>query len=225
VPDVVLPRGCRRGAFVHIGYCDKRRPPDIYGMVGPVIAPNRLPKTIDGLRRQGVTRLMAYSEGVHDDLNKALYAGLCSGKYRTADDVLRAYARRYFGVDQATAQGWAEWLKAWGSPYEVNTTEARKELDRLLADTPKRHLWRVQQWVLKLELFRLYGEIAKGKRWTPERLALVEEFWAVREEIHRGLWGLGLQRKAFHRQYCGLPWYKSWAKHVGGRTRKLGKQP
>jgi hypothetical protein len=224
VPDVVLPRGCSRGAFVHIGYGDRRQPSDIYGMLGPVVAPKRLSDTLDQLRSQGVTRLMAYSEGVHDDVNKALLAGLASGKYRTADEVLRAYARRYFGVDDETAQGWAKWLTAMGSPYAVNVAEARRQLDDLLANTPKRDSWRVQQWVLKLELFRLHGEIVKGRTWTPERLALVDELWAVREKIHRGLWGLGPQRHCFHRQYCGLPWYASWAKHVAQTAKPLGQQ-
>ena len=100
----------------------------------------------------------------------------------------------------------------------------RRQLDVLLADTPKRESWRVRQWALKLELFRLHAEIAKGKDWTHERLALVDRFWAVREQIHRGLWGLGPQRHAFHRKYCGVPWYKSWAKHVGQRAKKLGKE-
>ena len=145
-----------------------------------MIAAERLPQTLDDLAKQGVTELMAYSEGVFDDVNKALYAGLASGKFRTADEVLRAYAKRYFGVDDETAGQWAAWLAAWGKPYDVDTAAARTQLDALLAKTPKGD-WRRRQWELKLELFRLHGEIAKGKEWTPERLALVDQFWAVRE--------------------------------------------
>jgi hypothetical protein len=223
VDNVGLPRGCQRGAFVHIGYGDLSSPGDSYGQLGPIIAPDRLPKTLDNLAKQGVTDLMAYSEGVFDDVNKALYAGLASGKFRTTDDVLRAYAKRYFGVDHQTAGQWAAWLKTWGSPYAVNTAESRKQLDALLAKTPKGD-WRRRQWELKLELFRLHGEIAKGNVWTPERLALVDQFWSVREEIHRGLWGLGPELNIFARKFCPIPWYVGWAKHVSEKAEALGKE-
>ncbi|MBN1909438.1 MAG: hypothetical protein JW818_06855 [Pirellulales bacterium] len=224
VPDVVLPKGCKRGAFVHIGYPDKKQPADIYGMLGPVVASRRLPETVRQLHAQGVTRLLAYSEGVHDDVNKALLAGLASGKYETPDEVLAAYASRYFGVDDPIANRWAQWLSAWSSPFDLDVDEAGKDLEILLSRTPKKDMWRVQQWVLKLELFRLHNEIIRRKSWTPERLALVDQLWAVRERIHRNLWGLGPQRHAFHRKYCSLPWYKSWAKHVAAEARQLGKE-
>jgi hypothetical protein len=224
VDDVTLPRGCRRGAFVHIGYADQTAPMDIYGQLGPVIAPERLPKTLDDLAKQGVTELMAYSEGVLDDANKAIYAGLASGKYRTADEVLRAYAKRYFGADDETAAPWAAWLAAWGKPYDVDTARARAQLDALLAKSPQGD-WRRRQWELKLELFRLHGEIAKGKEWTPERLALADQFWAVREQIHRGLWGLGPQLHIFARKFSPVPWYASWAQYVAAQTQAQHKGP
>ena len=154
-------------------------------------------------------------------MNRALFAGLSSGKYDSSDEVLRAYAKRYFGVDDAAAKGWAEWLADWGDPFAVDIGQSRRQLDELLAKTPNKDDWRLRQWELKLELFRLHGEIAKGKRWTPERLELVDRFWKVREEIHRGLWGLGPQRHIFHRSHCRLPWFRSWAKHVSLEAKEV----
>ena len=89
------------------------------------------------LKAQGVTAVTAYSEGVFDDVNKAILAGLASGQYQTADEVLEAYARRYFGVDPDTARLWAAWLKPWGKPFDVNTEKSAVALEMLLKKTPK----------------------------------------------------------------------------------------
>ena len=221
VSNVPLPKGCKRGAFVHIGYADKAQPKDVYGHWGPVVAADRLEKTLIDLKKQGVTVLTAYSEGQSDDVNKALYAGLGSGKYKTADEVLEAYAARYFGTDVETSKKWAAWIKAWGSPFDRDTKKAKAELAALLPNTPNKDCWRCRQWVLKADLLDLHRQIMVGKEWTPERLALVDQFWQTREKIHRGLWGLGPQRHIFARPWCGAPWYGSWAKHVGAQRRKL----
>lgn len=218
--DVVLPKGCAKGAFLHIGYADKATPRDLYGLFGPMIASKRIPKTLRDLRAQGVTHLMAYSEGVCDDVNKAIYAGLASGNYTTAEEVLEAYAARHFGTDKATSQKWAAWLAAWGAPFARDPVEAQTELNALLEATPKRGARRVQEWVLKAELFRLNREILStgersGGEWTPDRLQLVDAYWQTRERIHRGLWGLGPARHIFARQFSSPAWYKSWSTHVG----------
>ena len=42
VADVPLPKGCRKHAFVHIGYPDRSTPRDIYAKTGPVAAPKRM---------------------------------------------------------------------------------------------------------------------------------------------------------------------------------------
>ncbi len=39
VADVLLPKQCQQAAFVHIGYADQAAPKDVYGHLGPVIAP------------------------------------------------------------------------------------------------------------------------------------------------------------------------------------------
>jgi hypothetical protein len=223
VADVPLPKGCRRGAFVHIGYSEQKKPRDIYGHLGPVIACDRLQQTVQNLKAQGIAAINAYSEGVLDDVNKAILGGLATGAYRTGDEVLEAYARRYFGVDAETARQWAAWLKAWGKPYDVDLRQAAATWEDLLKKTPKGG-WRLQQWGLKQRLFASLKEIGNGNQWTPERLAAVDRFWSVHEELHRGLWGLPPERHIFGKAYTPVPWYASWAKFQAGQAREIGKE-
>lgn len=223
VADVPLPKGCRRGAFVHISYAEQASPRDMYGHLGPVIAAERIEQTVRDLREQQVTAVMAYSEGVFEDVNKALLAGLTSGQFETADDVLVAYCRRYFEVDEATARQWAAWLRAWGKPFDVDVAQSRRSLERLLAKTPARN-WRVTQWELKQRLFELHRAIGAGSEWTEDRLQRVEQFWQVQEQLHRGLWGLAPQRHIFGRKYTPLPWYRSWAEHQARVSAAIGRE-
>jgi hypothetical protein len=222
VGDVVLPRGCQRGAFVHIGYAGINRSADIYGHLGPVIAADRLQRTVAHLSAKGVTGVMAYSEGVFDDVNKALLAGLGSGKFRTADEVLRAYAQRYFGADARSAARWARWLKAWESPFAVDTAKSKAELAELLKGAPPA-TWQRRQWELKQELFQWNRAVGSGDVWTPERLAAADAFWQVHEQIQRGLWGLALLRHGFGRQATGVPWQASWEKHMAQQRKRTAK--
>ena len=73
-------------------------------------------------------------------MNKAILAGLSSGQYQTADEVLVAYARRYFRVDADTAKLWAAWLKAWGKPFDVDVERSAATLESLLKKTPQGRL-------------------------------------------------------------------------------------
>jgi len=71
-----LPDGCRRLAFLHLGYGDVAGNGDIYAKFGAVVAPRRLPDTLATVAAQGATGFLAYSEGVFDDLNKAIAGAL-----------------------------------------------------------------------------------------------------------------------------------------------------
>jgi hypothetical protein len=210
VADVPLPQNCRRHAFVHIGYADHARPPDIYGRTGPVIAPDRLEQTVRDLKAQSVTGVVAYSEGIFDDVNKALLAGLFTERYRLADDVLLAYASRYFAADPAQARQWADWLRRWGEPYDVDAAGARESFRTLSGDPLD---WRRRQWALKADMFAAHQQIGTTGPWTPERLGHVEAFWAAYETLNRGVYGLGPLRHSLGPTYIGLPWYKSWVEH------------
>lgn len=221
VGNVPLPKGCQRGAFVHVGYADKARPRDIYGHLGPVIAAGRLAKTVADLREQGVTVAMAYSEGVFEDVNKALLGGLFTGRYTDPEAVLVDYASRYFGATPAQAKRWATWLAAWGEPFDRDAEAALKALETLPGDKAD---WRRRQWELKAEMMMAHRAIGQGRSWTPERLGHVRTFFAAQEACHRGLWGLGPQRHIFSRRFTPLGWYRSWAKHQAHAAGRLSAE-
>jgi hypothetical protein len=208
VADVPLPKGCRKHAFVHIGYPDRSAPRDIYAKTGPVAAPKRLAETVRDLGSQSVSGVMAYSEGIYDDVNKALLAGLWTAHQETARDVLLAYAKRYFGADDSQAARWADWLEAWGTPYSVDAAAARKNLDKLSGNPLD---WRRRQWELKADMFAANQAIGAGDNWTPDRLAQANEFWAAEEKLQREVYGIGPLRHILNRRFLEMPWYKSWA--------------
>jgi len=218
VADVSLPKGCERHAFVHIGYSDQASPRDVYGRTGPVIAAHRLEATVRDLRRRSVTGVVAYSEGICDDVNKVLLAALWSGTHASGEDILHAYARRYFGLDDAQARDWTDWVIPWGTPFDRNALQAREALAAL---TPSRTDWRWKQWQVKVDMFVAHQAIGTGADWTSERLARAEDFWASYEKLNREVYGLGPLRHILGPTYIGLPWYKSWVE----RQRKQATRP
>ncbi|MGQ9732082.1 MAG: hypothetical protein ACUVX8_12515 [Candidatus Zipacnadales bacterium] len=220
VSDVPLPAGAERRAFVHIGYADQANPRDVYGHLGPVIAPTRLEQTVSALRKHHCTGVMAYSEGVFDDVNKSLLAGLGSGQFSTSEAVLEAYVERYWGTDRLSER--VHWLKQWGRPFEVNALAARHEYEAIF--TTASPAWRLDQWRLKSELLATHARIGSGEEWTTDRLAAVEEFWALQETLYRQVWGLGPVRHIFGRRFTPLPWYASWAQYYAAQATDLGQE-
>lgn len=223
VASVPLPEGCARSAFVHIGYADQATPRDVYGHLGPVIAPARLEKTVHDLARHGCRGVMAYSEGVFDDVNKAILAGLASGRYSSTDEVLREYAVRYLGASNENAAEWVAWLKLWGRPFEVDAAAAEKSLEKMLPPSGTGN-WRAIQWWYKCELLKYHHEVMREREWTAERIAAAEHFFAVQEELQRKVWGLGPLRHIFARRFTPLPWYGSWAEFRKKRASAISDQ-
>jgi len=209
VSGVPLPAGCERRAFVHIGYADQAQPRDCYGHLGPVIAAERLPKTLRALKAHGVTGFMAYSEGIYEDVNKALVAGIASAQYDDAGAVLRAYARRYFQADETRAGQWEAWLRPWGAPFTVDAAAA---LQALPAGKDPQH-WRFRQWALKAQMLTVHHRIEGGNTWTPARVAAAERFWALRETLERQVYGLGPLRHILDKHFAPLSWQHSWTEH------------
>ena len=209
VADVPLPKGCRKHAFVHIGYPDRSSPRDIYGKTGPVVAPTRLAETVQDLSKESVVGVMAYSEGIYDDVNKALLGALFTGKQTSSRDVLLAYANRYFRAGDTQAPQWADWLAAWGRPYSVDAAAAQRALGELSGDPLG---WRRRQWELKAEMFATNQAIGTGDEWTPERRARADAFWALEEKLQREVYGIGPLRHILNRRFIELPWYQSWAR-------------
>jgi hypothetical protein len=216
--NLPLPHGCARHAFVHMGYSDKAQPRDEYGLWGPVVAVARIPETVAQLAVLGYDGYMAYSEGVFDDINKALLAGLSSRKFAGVADVLEAYADRYFGAGPTDRKAWAYWISEWSEAFGVDTAGARAEFDRLARGA--RPSWRLAQLEAKLALFEAHAEVERSIVWDASRLAAADRFYDVRERMQRGIWGLGLTRhvmnenyRAYH-SYHRPRWYESWKAHV-----------
>jgi len=210
--EVAVPEGCRKLAFVHIGYGDNPAVHDIYAKWGPVVAPHRLPKTLIDIAAQGAQGFQAYSEGVFDDCNKALLAGLGSGRFATSDEVLSAYARRYFAATEKTASRWANWLRQWGDRTTVPLPDAADEFEQLSSSAPA--TWRLAHWRSKVRLETLDPQIGVPKEgeWSADKLALADQFWAEQEHLQRGIYELGPVRHVFAVKFHAPRWYDSWRK-------------
>jgi hypothetical protein len=213
VADVPLPNGCARQAFVHIGYADEAQPKDVYAHLGPVIAAERLERTAAALEEQGCTGWMAYSEGVYDDVNKALLAGLSTQRFADASGVLRAYAAKYLDARAGMPEAWASWLHQWGRPYAVDTLAAGKDFTKLAPAVDSAN-WRLEHWRLKLELMTLNTAVTSESEWTDARLAAADAFWATRERLVRDVYKLGPQRHVLANRFSPVPWRQSWEEHA-----------
>lgn len=209
--DIAVPAGCRKLAFVHIGYGDQRGC-EVYGRQGAVAAPRRIEQTVANLRGLGFEGFQAYSEGVFDDVNKALLGGLGSGRFAGPDAVLGDYARCYFGADEQKAARWAAWLAAWGDHGKVVFPAAAEELARLGEGVQAD--WRLEHWRVRLELERLDRLIGKPgpKDWTSEKLALVDQWQAAQERLYRRVYRLGPVRHVLNPRFMPPPWHDSWRK-------------
>ncbi|HOJ21201.1 MAG TPA: hypothetical protein PLY56_06680 [Armatimonadota bacterium] len=206
--DLPVPEGCRRLAFIHIGYGDVPGNGDIYAKHGAVVASQRLSATLDEIATMGAEGFQAYSEGQFDDINKALVAGLSSGQFDDASAVLRAYSARYFGASPAQAERWASWLAAWGDRAAVDLPAATQEFEALSREaTPG---WRLEHLRSKLTLERLDREIGPEGEWDARRLALADAFWAEQERLQRDAYRLGPVRHIFAPKFSPPKWYESW---------------
>lgn len=209
-PSIVLPKSCEFHAFVHIGYGDKSTPRDAYGAWGPMAAPERIPTTIADITKGGATGFAAYSEGHYDDVNKALLAGIASGRHPDATSVLKSYASHYFGANAGQQDAWAAWLKQWGEPFAVDAVSTRKGFDKL--DQTARGTWRFDQWESRLRLFEANQEVLEGKEWDAARLSAARRFYDERERMYRDIWKLGLVRHVLNPRYHQPSWYAEYAK-------------
>lgn len=207
--DVPVPAGCRKLAFVHIGYGDLRDY-EVYGHQGAVIAPNRLPATLRELRNLGFEGYQAYSEGVLDDCNKMLLAGLGSGAYGTADEALRAYAQRYFGAAPEQSNEWSTWLAQWGDRKKLPLLSVAAEFERL--SNGSNPCWRLEHWRYKIELETLDRAIGTPKptEWTFEKNAMADNYFAAQERLYREVYRLGPVRHILNPSVMPPPWMGSW---------------
>ncbi|MFH1475898.1 MAG: hypothetical protein ABIH24_00175 [Verrucomicrobiota bacterium] len=204
-----IPRNCAEKAFVHIAYGEQSNR-DAYCHYGANIAPVRLEKTVRYLVSRGAAGFLAYSEGDHDDINKAILAGLSSKQYSSADEVLHAYAKRYFGANPA---GWSELLHYLGDFETIETVKCRRLFDKLSRGAT--NLWRFQQVEERLKMAEAHQAVLAETDWTPKRLAAAKAFIAAKARLYRNVWRLGLQRHAFRFETYMPDWYDSYIKISG----------
>ena len=213
-----IPAGCRERAFVHIAYGETNHPiDDAYGHYGPVIAPDRLEKTCAFLAERTAAGFMAYSEGVYDEINKALLAGITSGQFPTADKVLQTYAQRHFGTE---TDGWAEWLRMMGNPANLNLARARNLFKHLKVNA--RESWRLEQLELRLIMLEADRAVRSQSEWNPQRLEAAKTFWDAKERLYRKIWALGLTRHGFRFDAVVPDWHEDYLK-IKGRHRDHDK--
>ena len=206
-----IPKNCAEKAFVHISYGEKSNR-DSYSHFGANIAPVRLEKTVKYLVERKAAGFLAYSEGDHDDVNKAILGGLSSGQYATADEALKAYAQRHFGTSPA---GWSELLHRMGDFDSIETAKCRELFDRLAKGSAKS--WRFQQVEERLKMAEAQREALAEKDWTPKRIAAAKAFVAAKERLYRNVWRLGLQRHIFRFESRMPDWYDEFVKLNGSK--------
>ena len=209
-----LPRQVKERAFVHIGYGEMSNR-DNYGHYGPPIAPTRIESTVRYLFARGAEGFQAYSEGIYDEINKALLAGLTSGQFESADAVLGEYARRHLG---GQAEGWRRWLRMMGDAFSIDVKQARPLFDQL-----KKHAtagWRLEQLEGRLMMAEADAAVRAESDWTPQRLAAAEAFWQVKEKLYRDVWRLGLTRHIFRFEGNAPKWHEEYQKVLGGKVEQ-----
>ncbi len=230
-PDshVPLPDGCEPHAFVHIGYNDTpSEPKDVYGIWGPVAAARRLQATARDLRDFGCTGYVTYDEGLFDDVNRAIWAALTSGRAQSATNVMEEYARRYFDAGD-DAPAWAEWLAQWGEPWEVDYPSAREEFERLISRLSEPFLRsggerlspqlnaRLAAWECKLRLFELDARLRAMDEWHAEGVELAARFVDELEWMQRNCWGTGPLRHAITPHFQRPTWWNAYREAAGIR--------
>jgi hypothetical protein len=202
--NLPLPRGTRERAFVHISYGEKGWP-DAYGKMGPSIAPARIEATVNNLFARGAEGFCAYSEGICDDINQALLAGLSSGRFASADEVLMEYAERHLGGD---LKAWSSFIGLMGDFNSIDVRKARLSWDRI--ERGARPGWRLEQLRWRLVMAEANATLMTRTEWNAEHEAAAESFWAAREHLYRHVWRLGLPRHIF--KFDSLPpaWYQDY---------------
>lgn len=186
-----MPRHSRARAFIHTPNGEKQNH-DIYGHFGPNLAPERMEQTMTTLFQHQCDGLTAYSEGDMDEVNRAIVAGMGSGKFRNADEVLAAYAERHLGGDLS---GWAAWLRGMGDIDAVDAKAARRIFDRLAATA--RPSWRLQALEAKLKMLEADRKVRAAKPGSAECEQAKRDFWHTKACLWRDAWKLGLGREIF----------------------------
>ena len=207
-----IPRGASEQAFVHIGY-GERSNRDAYTHCGANIAAQRLERTVRYLDSRGATGFLAYSEGANDDINKALLGGLASSQYANADELLAAYAERYFGP---SPDGWSELLRLLGDFESIDVKRCRPLFSTL--ERGARPGWRLEQIRGRLEMAEASQAVANNSAWDARRRTSARTFIDVKQRLYRDVWRLGLPRHIFRFDSYMPEWYDEYAALEGAQA-------
>lgn len=136
--------------------------------------PTRFETLFELMRKAGINNYSAYSEDVHDDINKYLIARLGMSAERSARELIDEYCVRYFqaavGPDlyEATRLMEDEYTKILGSPWEqelVKDLATAQKMLAILQDVESRLApyvvqgWRWQVLITRAEMSLLINEI------------------------------------------------------------------
>lgn len=202
------PAGARERAFVHIGYGEKGHP-DVYGKFGPCIAPARIEATVKHLMDRKAEGFCAYSEGVYDDINKALLAGLSSGRFSSAREVLEEYATRHLGGD---AKAWSDFIQSMGDFDSIEAAGARRSWNIL--ERKAKPGWRLEQLKSRLVMAEANAAVMARTEWDSARETAAETFWATREHLYRDVWRLGMPRHIFKFDTLAPSWHEDYKRRL-----------
>jgi hypothetical protein len=205
------PEGCVDRAFIHASYGESHNR-DAYGHYGPAIAPKRLTETVAFLRQKGSDGFLAYTEGDCDEINKAILGGVSSGQYACAREVLQAYADRHFGAD---AKDWALLMESLGDYPSIDSKDVVERFDALKKNA--RSSWRLDALRCRIQLAQADRLVQDaGDDWDDNRIAAAKRYIAVKEELYRRVWRLGLQRHIF--RFDNPLFFPSWYPEYLSRT-------
>jgi hypothetical protein len=152
-----------------------------YGCNGANPAPGRMARQARDVAAAGSGTTL-YSEGLYEDVNKAVWAGLLWDPNREVDDILAEYGRWYFGAEQAGAtvnllhgleQTWGAKRLQQAPPEEVRRLEREaRRLGAAVKHRDGRERWRALYDRARIDL--AMKQIGRGDALVRESRELFE---------------------------------------------------
>ena len=147
-------KGLKRGLFVNLGYSENAN--DVYGSCGAVVAPGRLKQIIKDAAEGDCFRMMGYSEGIHNDINKVLMAQLSFNPQEDPLNILEDYSCWYFGLFGKDTKLMVKALKKMEFSAFKDNSDLESELWNLSQKMgEQKNSWRFQELFYRVKLCSL----------------------------------------------------------------------
>ncbi len=163
--------------------------------------PTRFEALFQAMRRAGIVHYSAYSEDIHDDINKYLIARLGTSSEKSARQLIREYCMRYFqaavgdDVYEAACLMEEEYTNKLGSPWvqqPVMSLDTARKMHAILKDVETRlpgyviRSWRWQVLISRAELSLLINAIGDLEQTKADITALFRRVLDAKsaEEAH-----------------------------------------